>query len=369
MEITNKGILDKNNEKDDLIEFVTNHYLITINLNYTKGTISFNACKEEIGNIYYSKEYELEELFNFFQTDDILNIFKAISDSVFSNAIRLIEGPNKLSLEMQDKNITIPLEMLERSKEEIENLLIDKLNFLIREKNNYKNGWEEKKLYEDQNEEKLVTRINSLESQVEALENNFKLFKEVNLLSCSNILNIQDWEMINEQLKKLGPEYSNIYFKLVYKATRDGDSSKNFHQKCDKIGPNITLVKTIDNHKFGGFTKYNWEHLKINIDENQPEIGSAKVDKDAFCFSIDLQKIYPNYEKQKPAIFCCNSYGPTFCRNIFAINDNMFSKGGYCMKKENSYYYGQTVDYEISGGKKVFGIKDVEVLEIVFMNN
>ena len=123
----------------------------------------------------------------------------------------------------------------------------------------------------------------------------------------------------------------------------------------------------MNNRRFGGFTKNNWEHLKEDIKEKEPEVGSGKSDVDAFCFSVDLNKIYNNNELDSGVIFCCNSYGPTFCRNIFAINDNMLTKGGYCLKKNFSCFEGQEVDYEISGGKKVFGIKELEVLEILFV--
>lgn len=43
-------------------------------------------------------------------------------------------------------------------------------------------------------------------------------------------------------------------FSLVYKATRDGFSAKNFHQKCDKLGkPTICIIMSRNGAKFGGF--------------------------------------------------------------------------------------------------------------------
>ena len=373
MEITNGGSLDKKEKEEDLIEFIINKYYVSVKMNSTKDKIIFNASEEEIGKIYYSKEFEIEELYDLFHIKEIPNVFKAISKEIYSNELTIEKRDDVLDLKLNN-NIILILYRMERSKEDIENLLIDKLNYLIREKKNYKNGWEERKLFEKQKEEHLTRRMNTITRQIELLEKNFKIFIEENLLSCSNILNIQDWKIINEQLKKIGPQYNNILFKLVYRATRDGDSAEEFHQKCDKIGPNITIVKTIDNNKFGGFTQLNWNYgkenkidLKEDKNEKNSELGLAKRDSDAFCFSIDLQKIYPNFKKQEAVIFCGRSYGPTFRRNIFAINDKMLTKGGYCMKKENSYFYGQGIDYEISGGKKVFGIKDLEVLEIIFI--
>ena len=305
---------------------------------------------------------------------------EVISKSIYYNEIKANKNRTTQNLDLviplmyNDENnkgtkrTTFQLNRIIRSKEEIINTLIDKVDFLIREKNKYLKGYKIKKLLDENKVENIETRINSLEKNINLLEQNSKIFINSNLISCSNIINtLEDWNIIIERLKKIGPQYNNILFKLVYRATRDGDSAEIFHKKCDKIGPNITLVLTINNIRFGGFTKNNWEHLKEDINEKDPEIGSGKDDVDAFCFSVDLNKIYNNIELDSGVVFCCNKYGPTFCRNIFSINDNMLTKGGFCLKKKYSCFNGQESDYEISGGKKVFGIKDVEVLEILFV--
>ena len=43
----------------------------------------------------------------------------------------------------------------------------------------------------------------------------------------------------------------------------------------------------------------------------------------------------------------------------------MLSKGGYCTKKDKSFFVGQKKDYEISGGEKTFQIKELEIFEII----
>ena len=375
------------NEKGEnyFTEFITeNDYYVTIKLNSSKDKMIFNACTEEISNLFYSKEYTYEELSclsNVLKVEESLEkMHEVISKSIYYNEIKSNKNRTTQNLDLviplmyTDVNnkgtirATFQLNKIIRSKEDIINTLIDKVNFLIREKNNYLKGYKIKKLLDENKVENIETRINSLEKNINLLEQNSKIFFDSNLISCSNIINtLEDWNVIIERLKKIGPKYNNILFKLVYRATRDGDSAEIFHKKCDKIGPNITLVLTINNIRFGGFTENNWEHLKDDINVKDPEIGSGKDDVDAFCFSIDLNKIYNNIELDSGVVFCCNKYGPTFCRNIFSINDNMLTKGGFCLKKKYSCFNGQESDYEISGGKKVFGIKDVEVLEILFV--
>ena len=46
------------------------------------------------------------------------------------------------------------------------------------------------------------------------------------------------------KIKEFNPYNRMIKYTLVYRATRDEDSAKNFHSKCDFIGPNLTLIKT-----------------------------------------------------------------------------------------------------------------------------
>ena len=156
----------------------------------------------------------------------------------------------------------------------------------------------------------------------------------------------------------------NIIFKLVYRASRDGDSAEEFHKRCNDIGANIILVKTDKNIKFGGFTNFDWDIPNKETTIKNPEDGVEKEDEKSFCFSLSLNKIYLHNNVKKGAIFCCEKYGPTFSANIFSIYDNMLSRGDYCGKMENSNFVGQEVDYEISGEEK-FNIKELEVFEVV----
>ena len=44
-------------------------------------------------------------------------------------------------------------------------------------------------------------------------------------------------------------------FKLIYKATRDGDSDENFWDKVDGKGNAFVLVKSANGRRFGGYRK------------------------------------------------------------------------------------------------------------------
>ena len=45
---------------------------------------------------------------------------------------------------------------------------------------------------------------------------------------------------------------------LIYRGTRDGSSSNDFHNKCDNKGESIILIKNNKDNIFGGYTSYPW---------------------------------------------------------------------------------------------------------------
>ena len=186
-----------------------------------------------------------------------------------------------------------------------------------------------------------------------------------NSLTESKIVEYEDIIFVENRIKEIYPKL-HIEFNLVYRATEDGDKSIDFHNKCDKIGPNLTIVKTKKGYAFGGFTVKNWEHLKRDINVNKPNLGSASRDPKAFGFCVNLQKIYNNEKPDEFAIWCNRNFGPTFKNNFFQIFDNFFKKGGYCSVKNNSHFSGQEYNYEISGGEPKFIVEEIEVYEIIF---
>jgi len=183
----------------------------------------------------------------------------------------------------------------------------------------------------------------------------------------SKIVKFDDIIFIEERLKDINPKIKGISFYLVYRATEDGDKASDFHKKCDKIGPNIVIIKTIKGNIFGGFTFRNWEHLPRDIDSKKPNLGSASRDSNAFAFNINAKKIYNNAKPKEYAIWCNINYGPTFKNNLFQIFDHSLKKGGYCGKKEKSNFGGQMYDYEISGGEETYKVEELEAFEVKFI--
>ena len=174
-----------------------------------------------------------------------------------------------------------------------------------------------------------------------------KINKELNLNT--NILNsFDEIEFITNHIQSEGKQ---INYKLLYRATSDGDKASIFHQKCNMAPSSIVLIETKDGVRFGGYTSKTWEGNRL-----------VKKDSKAFVFSIDKKEIYdvvPNAE----AVGAYPKLGPVFFGCQIRIYDNFFTKGGSTYLKGVNYQ--TTSDYILSGGNKEYTIKELEVFEVI----
>ena len=140
--------------------------------------------------------------------------------------------------------------------------------------------------------ENKVEEMNEIKEKINLLISQ-KLKDEINKLKLSKnnlfIIPEEDSKIIQNEdeiifvKKEIEKKFGKINkMKLLYRATRDGDSNDKFHSICDNIPNTLMIVKTTTGYKFGGFTSTGWKCDK----------GKAIYDKNAFCFSINLNKIY-----------------------------------------------------------------------------
>ncbi len=163
--------------------------------------------------------------------------------------------------------------------------------------------------------------------------------------------NIEDINFLSSSIEKVLNKKPCIH-KLLYRASRDGDSSLIFHRNCDGIPNTITIIETIKGKKFGGFTSQIWD---CN--------GDFKYDDNCFLFSLNKKEIY--YIKNPDiAIFCSKKKGPTFgSGSDICIEDN-------CMRNnknftfQSSFYY-RDENYALND-EKFFTVKDLDVYEVDF---
>lgn len=183
-----------------------------------------------------------------------------------------------------------------------------------------------------------------------------KKFEFVNKINkMSNILvKPVDLSFLQEALtvRLNGP---NFKFRLVY-STKDGDSAKIFHQKCDKIGPNLSIVKSRDGYIFGGFTTQNWSGKDF------------KKDDLSFLFSYDHKKIYPikqgDWAICPAPFFLINFFNSHAYSSTLRVNDNYLERETSGVGKiKKCAYNGFSYDHELNLGKQNFAPTFLEVYE------
>ena len=162
---------------------------------------------------------------------------------------------------------------------------------------------------------------------------------------------IHDPSELDLLIKKINKLNQKLTLNLLYKATADSDKAAVFHEKCDDAQSSIVLIETDKGKRFGGYTTCSWSGDCVD-----------KRDEEAFVFSLDKMTTYDNIPGED-AIGCYPKFGPIFLGCQIRIYDNAFIKGGTTF--ERGLNFETEEDYELTGGDRIFNVKDIEVYEVI----
>ena len=196
--------------------------------------------------------------------------------------------------------------------------------------------------------QQYLDELNKLKEEISKKEKITKTQVTKRTVKGDIIHDLDELEMITRRINKSN---NTIKLNLLYKATVDSDSAEAFHRNCDKAESSLVLIETDKGKRFGGFTSQNW---RGDCQE--------KIDENAFIFSLDKMKTYGSIEGEY-AIGCYPNFGPIFLGCQIRIYDNAFAKGGTTFEAGMNYETDE--DYELTGGDRTFGVKDIEVYEII----
>ena len=253
------------------------------------------------------------------QQMDELNMLKAKVEELSRNNM-------KSNAENDEK------EMLKRKLQELENL---------------KNEYEQEIKTLRENKTTVATKV----QESSGLEKKQLLFEErAQQISVKGDI-IHSTEELELITRKINKGNKKITLNLLYKATVDSDKAEAFHDKCDQAQSSLVLIETDKGKRFGGFTSCSWAGECID-----------KKDEDAFIFSLDKMSVYENIPGED-AIGCYPKFGPIFLGCQIRIYDNSFAKGGTTFEK--GLNYNTEEDFELTGGERIFGVKEIEVYEVI----
>lgn len=87
---------------------------------------------------------------------------------------------------------------------------------------------------------------------------------------------------------------------LYYKGSIHGWNARDFHSRCDKRGPTISLFKIKDGDCIGGYTSASW-----TADDKYVN------DKEAFLFNLSSFRYFPS-KLTGTEIYHSKTFGPCF---------------------------------------------------------
>jgi len=145
---------------------------------------------------------------------------------------------------------------------------------------------------------------------------------------------------------------------LLYRGSRDGFGSKDFHAKCDNHSNTLTILKAQGtSYIFGGFTSIGWDSS-----------FRFKSDPNAFLFSLTNRDNKPSKMRQidtTSSIYCHSSYGPSFgiSHDIYICSAANTRLGSHS-KLGHSYEHPQpSQGHSYLAGSEYFQLSEIEVYQ------
>ena len=188
-----------------------------------------------------------------------------------------------------------------------------------------------------------------------------KKFKTPENISDSQIL--KETKREKEFLNKIFEWTNYNRMELIYRGSRDGMTSNNFHNKCDNKNPTIVLYKNIKDSVFGGFTSLAWANS-----------GNYRPDPQAFIFTlVNIHNSEPTKFKIKSeneGVYHSSGYGPTFGSNCvigISISDFLNSDAytDFPCRYVDSLGKGRSIfTGDFNNDNTKFRLKEIEVFQL-----
>lgn len=168
------------------------------------------------------------------------------------------------------------------------------------------------------------------EEEYKPLVNNSKIFKTK-----------EDFATMNRWIY----QYDGLDFNLVFRSSRDGLISDNFHTLCGKKEQfnSLVVILTTDGEIFGGYTFGNWG------------MTGYREDKNAFLFNYKQQKFFKVKDPQK-AVYTSKGFLAVFGGGDLVIAENK------CHSSFPVSYIGK--ELELTNGVVDFTVKEMEVFHL-----
>ena len=200
----------------------------TLKFSIKSEKLEISVSSDSLISLSYKASFTADELLKlnrFFRQYDTV-------EEIYDFIINLENLEEKINFKIEDKFINLQLNIPNNSKAKTKT----EINFMIPSV---------------EIKDVLEKKINYLFTCMGKNEKDFKLYEEISKNFDSKIITPDDFTTVSIGIKeKLNKTIKEI--KLLYRATRDGDSTQ-FHSKCDGKENTVTFVKAKNGRKFGVF--------------------------------------------------------------------------------------------------------------------
>ncbi|CAK89394.1 unnamed protein product (macronuclear) [Paramecium tetraurelia] len=305
----------KLNEFDKLNENCIKNILKDINTQITNIQNSFQLVQQELE--YYAKQFlnmkqkfkdELEKLIKFDQFKQIIENLENLGDSI-----------NTQIMEQNEKILYQYLQDLKKMDHtELYLQLFDKMKYLrIEFKDLKQQYYPECQKLQDQLKSFSISQLGLIE------QINLITFKQFNFLETQLLQEQYQYKILCTILSKINK--ININYQKIYLSYRDGLNGQAFWNKVNNQSNLLMIFKSKSGNIFGAFSPCQW------VTNSSGGYIFDNNNKSSFIFSQtqDQIQIFPIKEGNKQhAIYCYQSYGPTFGGG-HDIQINSDFQGGY----------------------------------------
>lgn len=325
-----------------------------------KNSIIFHGrIKNDLSETLYVEETDFEEFHNlnkfFKQYTSVSELFSLLFQTLEEKEIIISKSENRIKLSFmvesrgKKEEVTFFLKPERGNTDNIALNLCDKVKEL-----------EDKLIEKDEIIDNLKEELKQLKNEMAEKRNeNLKNQKDMkDLLSLvskslsvgSQIIKYNEFNFIETAIRKnLSKNVKN--YKLIFRASRNGYTAQDFHEKCDGKENTIVLVQARNGRRFGGFTEAKWD-----------KSNEYKDDGKGFIFSLDNKEVYYNM-KNNYGIYCYSDKGPTFGGGHDLFIDNNCNKDNE--NQDNSGHSYDTLGKKNAlAGSKYFYVEDYEVYQL-----
>jgi len=244
----------------------------------------------------------------------------------------------------------------------------NKIKFKVEIKEKANNKIEEfKEIYKGENNNCIIEKLKrntSYEIRIccfyDDLIGNWSEIKEIKTLDIDSLILSQS-NRTEEFLNKIYEWTGYNDMELLYRGSRDGSTSKDFHNRCDNKGPTICLYENDKDYIFGGYASISWNNS-----------GGYRLAKESFIFTLtNIHGTEPTKfpSKNNDNVYHNSDHGPCFGNyNDINIESDFKKSGSYSsfpcdyediLKKGKSIFTGN-LDNNINK----FNVKEIEIFKL-----